>query len=258
MKSPRTVVKSIFCFNTGRSGSAYLATILDEGRNCVSHHEPAPDGFGAPLQAFNKGDAAAMIEVARAKASQIEEANRKDLIYAESSHCFVKGFGWPLMEMFDPATVGIIVLRRDPEKIARSMFRVGTSALSYAGRKFYLTPDRLNPAIKPPAFFGLPGRLGYETAWKASRRWQKLKRLLRVTGDPRGPFPAYQRATIDWYIKEMKALEDQFKDRYPQCSYFEIDIDMLNEAAHTQRMCDFFGVEIDARNIGALGEPVNL
>lgn len=258
MRNAKPKIQAIFSINTGRSGSAYLATMLSEASNCVSHHEPAPDGFGPALQAYNRGDAAAMTDVARAKAVQIQEAAGKGLIYAETNHCFVKGFGWPLMEIIDPTSVGIVILRRDPEKIAQSMFRLGTSALSFAGQKYYLTPDRRNPIITPPPFFGVPGRLGYQIARGVSRRLQRTRKSLGFSTKQGMPFQRYQHASIRWYIHEMAALEHLFREKYPHASYYEIDIEMLNDATQLQQLCNYFELEIDSANIEGLGNPVNL
>ena len=71
-------------------------------------------------------------------------------------------------------------------------------------------------------------------------------------------FPGYQRALIKWYIDEMAALERHFRERYPQASYFEIDIEMMNAVDEMQRLCDFFGISIKIEDVGSLGSPVNL
>ena len=257
----KLATKAIFSINTGRSGSAYLATILSEARNTASFHEPAPTGFGAALQAFNTGDSRPMTDVARSKVKSIRKANDKGLIYVETNHCFIKGFGWPLMEMVDPASIGIIVLRRDPEKIAESMMRILSLPLNHIGQKYNLTPERKDPGVRPPAFFMIPGATGYRIARKIFRgvgRVSFLGNSAKKQNDSSVLFRRYQRAVIDWYIKETDYLETEFRRKHSECKYYETDLEGLNDPAEMQRLCDFFGIEIDAANADLLGKPVNL
>ena len=257
MKENPKVISSIFSINTGRSGSGYLAKILGTATNCESYHEAQPDGFGEPLRSFSNGDRSAMVEIAIKKKEQIRQANTQRKVYAETNHCFVKGFGWPLMEIIDPETVGVIILRRNPKEIADSIMRLGTSPLSIPGQKFYLTPKHKKSEVSPPSFWGLPDELGFEAAKKMIRILYKFNKLGVGENYPRRAFAKYQRALTDWYISETAALERRFRKTYPQCAYFEICIDDLNNAEHVQRLFDFFELKCTASKVPFLGVRAN-
>ena len=259
MASHMGSVKAIFSINAGRSGSEYLAKILDGAKNCVSHHEKRPAGFGASLQAFNRGKMGPMSDVARIKASAIKQANAKGLIYIETNHCFVKGFGWPLMDAVAQEDIGIIILRRNPTKIAESMLRIRSVPLNRVGPYFNLTPNRKNPAVPPPPFLGLPGGIGYRAARFLSLSWRALRRLFNLasTAEQPEPFLKYQRAVTDWYIEETDALGREFRRRHPGCQYFEVELDELNSREGVQRLCDFFGIDMDAAQVKIIGIPLN-
>lgn len=255
------MVKAIFCVNPGRSGSHYLAKLFSCTDNCESHHEATPNGFGLPLQKCNLGDCDEMRDIAKVKISEIAKSNRKGLIYCETSHGFIKGFGWPIMDLINQTDVGVVILKRDKKSFIDSTIRVHSGPLNDFGRKYILTPDRSNPKVKPPAFFCLPGRIGYRVALNIFRIIRKV--LYRCTS-PRifksslNYFMRYQRKCVSWYWDETYALADNFKTDYPKCKYYETNTKELNDIDKVLEMMKFFDIVPNKDLEGVVGKPSNL
>lgn len=255
------MVKAIFCISPGRSGSHYLSGLLAESKNCESHHEAKPNGFGKPLQLFHRGDTGLMSEVAGHVADAVNEAASRNLVYAETSHCFIKGFGWPLMEHLDQSQVGVVVLKRDKEAVVNSTIRALSVPLRNLGRSYILTPERVSPIIPPPSFCGLPGAVGYATARALHQTIMKFRRLGKKLGLPFGDvvlFPAYQRKAVAWYWDETYALCGEFRKKYPDCKYFETTTEDLNCTQKVSKLFDFFGLEPAQSLTEKVGVPTNL
>lgn len=254
-------IKAIFSINAGRSGSQYLAKLLDVGKNCIAFHERNPNGFGQTLADYQQGDDRRMRDVARVKYDVIENLSGKNLIYAETNHCFIKGFGWPLMEKMDARSVAIIVLRRDPEKIVNSMIKVRSLPLSSTGRYYNLTPDRVKPIVPPPTLFGLTPVASYRIGKMVALPEKVLAKLkILLFGYPIRryvPLRKYQEKIIRWYLNETRELENLFKKRFPECTYIHLDIDELNDLERVTDLFQTLGIQCDEDDITGLGVPAN-
>ena len=255
------MVKAIFCISPGRSGSHYLSGLLEESLNCDSHHEVQPNGFGSALQAFHQGDATEMQEVARAIATAIEAAAARGKVYADTSHCFVKGFGWPLMDLVEPGDIGVVVLTRDKQAVINSTFRAQSGPMKNLGRRFILTPDRQDPITKPPGFLGFGPRSGYALArglHYIAMKSRRARRKLGLNAPDTQLFETYQRAAIDWYWEETYALGRAFREAYPGCKYFDTGTEDLNSPEVVQDLFTFFGVEPNQALLDKIGVATNL
>src|SRR4051794_15459968 len=87
--------KLIFCINSGRSGSKYLAQLLGTARNVKAHHEAEPKMNGEFIDMINTQPLEATREKRRVKVNAIVDllraSGRKD-VYAETNHTFIKTF----------------------------------------------------------------------------------------------------------------------------------------------------------------------
>lgn len=254
-------IKAVFSINAGRSGSQYLSRMLGSGKNCVAFHELNPTGFGQALVDYHRGDDHKVRDVARVKYAFMETFFKKNLIYAETNHGFIKGFGWPLIEMMDQRAVAIITLRRDPEKIVDSMIKVRSLPLSSTGKFYNLTPERLNPIVPPPTLLGLTPAASYRLGRLAAIPEKVLARLKKVMfGYPIRryvPLRRYQENIIRWYLHETVELERLFKERFPGCMYIDVDIDDLNDPEKIMDLFGRIGIEWEEGDIAEVGVPAN-
>lgn len=127
----------VFTVTTGRSGTAYLSTILGYARNVFAVHEPPPE-FAEVLRRVQGDPELAEKFWLEEKLPAILEV--PDKVYIETSHLVCKGFLEPLLEM--GIVPDLIIHRRPPRDVALSMFKMGTiPGRSDKGLRFYLSPD---------------------------------------------------------------------------------------------------------------------
>lgn len=116
----------IFTISPGRSGSEYLATLLNTAANIHALHEPLPRMNGRFLEmAMNKPPAASFVK-RRIKLLGINRTLSRlnsETIYAETSHMFIKSFHDVILEYYE--NVEVIVLRRPLHKVLKSFIELG-------------------------------------------------------------------------------------------------------------------------------------
>lgn len=186
-------MRYLFCITPGRSGSDYLAEILGHAEGTVALHEAFPMMNGRPMQRFNDGDEAALSALMPLKWKEIEKA-RGTNIYCETNHTFIKGWGWLVPDVYaDQTEIGVLVLRREPEKNVYSLLRLrdvpGTGELA---NTWYLKPDAARNLTHPSA-----------------------------AADP------YE--LCQWYVQEIEHRSEQYRKTFPAIRYFDCTLEQLNQ-----------------------------
>lgn len=126
----------IFTVTPGRSGTGYLAKILNLLPNVRATHEPNPL-FSTAYQRVRKYPNLAYDFWLNTKLPAI--AKFSESTYVETSHLFCKGFVEPLMEF--GLNVGLISLKRDNSLVAQSMYELGDiPGRSLNGSYWYVVP----------------------------------------------------------------------------------------------------------------------
>ncbi len=127
----------VFTVTTGRSGTAYLATILGYARGVCAVHEPAPE-YVKVLRAVQNNPDLARKFLLEEKLPAILQTSAAT--YIETSHLACKGFLEPLLDL--GIVPDLIIHRRSARDVALSMFKMGTiPGRSDKGLSFYLSPD---------------------------------------------------------------------------------------------------------------------
>ncbi len=127
----------VFTVTTGRSGTAYLSTILGFVQNSRAVHEPHPE-FADVMRQVQREPELAYRFLLDQKLPAILRSPEE--IYIETSHLACKGFLEPLLEI--GIVPDLIIHRRPPRDVALSMFKMGTiPGRSDKGLRFYLSPD---------------------------------------------------------------------------------------------------------------------
>jgi len=216
-------IRYIFSINTGRAGSDYLTELLSKAENTVSTHEPLPVMMGKPMQQFNAGDEDALRALMPLKLREIEKSRGKgELIYCETSHMFIKGWGYLIPEYLPQDEVGVIILRRDVGKTVHSMLRVrDVPGLTNHAKAWYLDPEGMrNLSQLPPQA---------------------------------GP---YKRC--EWYIWEVFLRANDFQKRFPHITYWDCDLEQLNDIGFVKRMFTHFGLTPTPELQAAVGKRLNV
>jgi hypothetical protein len=214
-------IRHVFCINTGRSGSDYLTGLFARARKAVSVHEGSPILNGRPMRQFNDGDERALRALLPAKLRAIRKHAKPGHVYCETNHSFIKGWGYLLPEAIPQDELGVVVLRRDPAKVAYSLLRLhDIPGQTEWGRTWYLSPGAKRNLNPPPAS---------PTPYELCR----------------------------WYVREVELRAEDYRRRFPGVTYFDCDLEELNDPATVRRMFAAFGLEPGPDLDRVIGKPLN-
>jgi len=129
----------IFTVTPGRSGSTYLARLLETIPDVSAHHEPSPN-FAQVMRLVQTQPHIAYNYLTHYKFPAIN--NLPGRVYAETSHLACKGFIVPMIRM--GLRPSLVILRRPPREVAWSFFERSTiPARSTPGIQDLLDPRDL-------------------------------------------------------------------------------------------------------------------
>ena len=247
-------VDAVFAISPGRSGSAYLAWLMEQLPGCVSFHERTPVGNAQAMRRFLVGRPGLMQRIAQRKARHIAEARSVGKVYIETNHCFIKGFGWLLPQLLPRYRFGIVVLKRPARRIADSYQRLGATPLSPTGPYWVLTPRLVDPIIPPPHANDV--RTRYELARCLNHRWVQPW-ISRLVSDFQITAQAYDHALLRWGVLETRALARAYRQRFPDYRYMNLTLKQLNQPQGVRSMLDAFGLPWTDRLYKRIGVAQN-
>ena len=140
----------IFCVSPGRSGSKYLQAVLSTARNVYARHEPYPQMNGAILrQVVLEGRRSETLqnrtEMKLSAIRRVLEGALPNVVYAETSHMFIKTFADVILEnLGDYPKISIIILHRPIKEILLSQLLLGWFSSNHSGRNVWYYDPRLN------------------------------------------------------------------------------------------------------------------
>ena len=255
-------IKYIFCVNTGRSGSNYLYTLFKHANDAISMHEMKPIGHSEEMRQFFKDNITPMQELTKKRLKKIRELSTNNETFIETSHMFIKGFGWFLAEEIPNHEIGVIILTREKAKIVSSFNRMNSVALSQRGRNWIITPDIKSPLVPPPSLLGF-----HQTSYfimkflkKCETRAQNLiKRIFpNINFLESRFFKHYNLKCLEWYVEETKALGEKFQLKHPNIRYYNVDVKDLNDIEKVKSMFHHFGLTYQEEITQHIGKPTNL
>lgn len=213
----------VFCINTGRAGSEYVAHLLAGPPLVQSFHEPEPTMAGPFLRMVESHPLADTFAARLVKVEAVRSVGSASgcRLYCESNHMFIKTFFDVVCERL--SGVRVIHLRRPLSQTLRSFVELA-----------YFTPR--NPAW--PQWMSSP------FSPNAAMR-----------------YPPWKLDSIDTaiaYLIDVEARADLFKARYPVIPVFETTLAALNSTRGVEGMLDFVRYPSPvAGNLSRVGAPVN-
>lgn len=217
----------VFCINSGRSGSEYLARLLGTAERVSAFHEAKPTMSGHYLHMIcHRGLEATFTERSiKAQAIwQIVSNLPPGWIYAETNHMFIKTFFDVVMEAFKDHEIDVIILRRSLPQVLKSFITMG-----YFSERNQIWP----------AWMSLPGTCN--CAFQPPPADRALDQYDLAIG----------------YLLDIEARAQRFKLRYPDCRIHEIRLESLQ---NSDDMADFFvalGLSPTAATQDGLGRRIN-
>jgi len=253
------MTRYLFSVNPGRAGSHYLSELFRHADGCVSEHEPLPKLNGAPMRSFLAGDPRPLERLIPEKVAAIEKA-RGDRVYVETNHCFIKGFGWLLPRYLPESEIGVIVLRRDPNKVSASLSRLLCTPFLRLGDQWLITPQAQPHYTPLPAGFSLP-RVRFYLYRAISRTVGRpgiIRRATRGRMQVLPPIKKYELALLNWYVAETYARWDAYQRRFPAVRSVDVNLEDLNAFDHVSGLFASFGLTPRPSIHQVIGHPTNL
>lgn len=198
----------IFCINSGRSGSEYLARLLGTAAQVRAFHEPEPIMTGPYLRMAQELGLEASFATRAIKAQAVWQRLSvlpPGTIYAETSHMFIKTFADVVMAAFRAHEVDVVVLRRWLPAVLKSFVAMGYYSDNNPGAwgAWFHAPGAGHCAFRPPVFDAPPDQ--YDLAIG--------------------------------YLIDIEARARRFMEHYPQCRVHEVRLEGLQSA---EQVATFF------------------
>jgi hypothetical protein len=143
---------SIFVISPGRSGSRFLAALLDATANAAAVHEPRPRVNGMFLRGLSDARLAATYAQRRVKIVQILRSMRavpRGWSYVETSHMFVKTFYDVVLDFFPD--VKVVHLRRSLPHVIKSFAELGYLSPASTHWRYWMHDPYSSEPLVPPA-----------------------------------------------------------------------------------------------------------
>jgi hypothetical protein len=224
-RASRKGIGYIFCINSGRAGSKYLAALLGTASGVYSFHEPEPQMIGNYLRMVAEKGCEATFALRRIKSKAIVKIASRfpdRSVYAETSHMFIKTFYDVVLH--DLENVVVIHLQRDLLQTLKSFVQ-----LCYFSEKNTTWPDWM---ISPNA----------RTA------------SIKCIGTDR------QLDYIDLsiaYLIDIEARAKSFQHRYPEIPFHTVDIKDLNDTKKIRKLFADLGLSFTRETEEVIGKKIN-
>lgn len=214
----RKPVHLVFCINTGRSGSHFLATLFRTlDGDSYGFHEPMPQTHWHERTLEEPMEASFMDRLQKVSVIKKFLATAPPgSTYTETSLNFITQFYDVIINEFRPPKykLSVIILRRDLAKILKSVMDVG--------------------------WFD-------ETMLQAGEQWDRWTHSLNSANavlEPLGPdenLTRYEKAI--GYLIDIEARAQKFKETYPDVNVIEVDLEDLNDRAKLDNMLNSLGLK---------------
>jgi hypothetical protein len=215
----------IFCINSGRAGSDYLATILDSAEEVRCMHEQAPCMHGEYLTMINARPYPETKEKRFVKCSAIADeftTLSPATIYGETNHMFIKTFFDVVLTVFK--NVDVIILRRNFAAVLKSFIELR-----------YFTPMNIH--------------------WP---NWMSSPNACTAALECIGPDHTLDQFDLCIaYLFDIEARACRFKREFPNVRTHEVRVEDLNGTAGVEQLFARLNITPTAETEAICGRTVN-
>ena len=217
----------VFCINSGRSGSGYLAGLLATAEEVMSKHEPQPTMAGKHLRAVTMCPMAESFPHRMLKAAALHAALRAlpegKTVYAETNHMFIKTYFDVVMSEFGSRST-IIVLRRNVTRVLRSFVQLGYfSDTNSDWQDWMSSPNAVTAVAKAIA---------------SDRDMDQFDRCIA-------------------YLVDIEARAERFMQSYQSADIHEVHLERIVEHSGAIELLRSIGVTPTPETLKFVGSPIN-
>lgn len=220
----------LFCINSGRSGSRFLAGLFATDERVAAFHEAEPKMTGDSLRLIERQSYAETYAARRHKAAACRAlltAGAGKTVYAETSHMFIKTFFDVAMAELtaDGASVGVVILRRELARVVKSFAELGIyTDRNGAWPNWMPSVEARTRAIDPPA--------------------------------PEASLTNLERTIA--YLVDTEARAQRFLHEYPAARVFETRLEAVgSEPGEIRRLFAWAGLTVGDATLALANKPVN-
>ncbi len=205
----------IFVATTGRSGTMSLVDILNHIPDCKAEHEPYPAMFDEVLKAKSAGNEDFVAKMYwRIKSVNLWRAAMGCTHYFESNHMFIKTYIDYAAQDFGDRII-VIHLKRDPVKVANSIYALQDFPGTVEGNKWWLDYTADNNLIQ------IADRLDH---------------------DPEFKHPFYKGL---WYWYEVEERIQYWRQQLPSVRFIDFKTEDFNDPDKTFQLLHDLGINFD-------------
>ncbi|WP_310992290.1 hypothetical protein [Aequorivita marina] len=203
------------------------------------------------MQEYLKGNKKPIQQLMAQKMEKIK--THAGTVYSDTSHIFIKSFGWEIPKHIPQEEIGVIILKRAVDAVAKSTHRTQSGPFNALGRDWIIYPNG-NNNIKPPLRV-----FEYEILRVLLKAWWKINKNSGVRKYP----PYFKRQSIKlikWYYKETYALGELYQKTFPEITYVEVSLEELNTVEGFEKIVQAFNLQefYSKEKIKTMiGKPVN-
>ncbi|MCF7859623.1 MAG: hypothetical protein K9N07_09955 [Candidatus Cloacimonetes bacterium] len=218
----------IFCINSGRCGSNYLAELLGSADKVISFHEKKPRMIGRYLrmienEEYKNSYKKRMIKVKSILWSQL--LKKKEKIYCETNHMFIKTFFDVVSDYFKD--IDVIILRRNLSSVLKSFLELGY----------------------------------FDNSFSKSTKWSKW--MCRSDSKTKAIEPLYDYDKMDQYDKiisyliDIEARTQRYIKEYPNVKITQVRIEELNNYDNVINLFDSLNLKVSNKTKNIYQKKIN-
>jgi hypothetical protein len=216
----------VFCANSGRVGSRYLAALVDSSEEAIARHEPEPKMIGEYLTLVNNEDYAFSYALRRTKSEAIRlmlrDAPRSAKVYCETTHMFIKTFYDVVLDEFPRSKV--VILRRSLAQTLKSFVELG-----------YFTPANQN--------------------WP---KWMSSPNAKTAALPATGPDSGLDGVDLAIaYLLDIEARIQRMRQQYPNVATLDMRLEDLTNPTAVDRLFDWLGLTPSKTTADMLSQKIN-
>ncbi|MBT3670472.1 MAG: hypothetical protein HOA61_01920 [Bacteroidetes bacterium] len=219
-------LKYIFCINSGRVGSEYLAKLLDSAENCIGFHEPKPKMIGVYTKLVKHFPYSWSKPIRVLKINKIKKRfsvlRMNENVYAETTNMFIKTFSDVAGENFK--NINVIFLKRKLIFVLKSFVDLG-----------YFLPER-----------------------KEAKKWfTSSNSITSAIKAIKKDYEMDQIELIISYLIDIEARGNRFKLLYPEIPVFEVNIEQLNKIHFVKSLFSKLDLNYSNKTGFLIGDKIN-
>lgn len=245
----------IFFISTGRCGTGLFSKVLNIKDDITSFHEHKPILNGNEMAEFLNGNSSSLNSKIYLKKNSI--AKCKSDYYADTSHIFIKSWGWFLDEIIsDNSKVYVVILKREKKSVIDSFSKIHESGLSESGKKWLFTVP------KSKIYSNFKSKKIKITKIKLAKQILKFKNFLyRNKLIKHIKFGKFLKSahfdSLDFHYEETYAMAKEYQIQKANFNYFEFDFDTMLNIDGFKQLFDFINKPLNKDEIYLINQILN-